>query len=56
MVDGWKPVVVSEELYKAARDYYEKNKEELRLKHGVRSLTAFINYCLREYMKEKGII
>jgi len=56
MVDGWKPVVVGEELHDAAREYYEANEVELKLKEGVRSLTGFINYTIREYLKEKGII
>jgi len=56
MAKGWKPVVVAEELYEYARKYYLENKEELKLKDGVRSLTGFINFCLREYLKENGII
>jgi len=56
MVEGWRPVVIAEELYNVAKNHYEKRKEELKLKHGIRSLTAFINYCLREYLKERGII
>jgi hypothetical protein len=56
VVDGWKPVVVAEELYDTAREYYESNKEELKLKEGVRSLTGFVNFTIREYLKEKGII
>ena len=56
MVEGWKPVVIPEELYNAAKQYFEENKKELKLKESVRSHTGFIGYCLREYMKEKGII
>ena len=56
MVDGWKPVVVSEELFDAAKLHYEKKEDELKLKQGVRSFTAFLNFAIREYMKEKGII
>jgi len=56
MVRGWRPVVIPDELYRKAKEYYEENKEELKLRHGVRSLAAFISYCIREYMKEKGII
>jgi len=56
MVAGWKPVVIPDELYEKAKEYYEQNKEELKLKHGIRSLTAFISYCIREYFKQKGII
>ena len=56
MVEGWRPVVVAEELYDAIKEYYEKNKDELRLKHGIRSVTAFVNFCIREYLKEKEII
>ena len=48
--------MVAEELYSAAEKYYEENKEELKLGHGVRSLTAFMNFCIREYMKSKGVI
>ena len=56
MVSGWRPVVIPEEIYEVARKHYEERKEELKLKNGVRSLTGFINFCIREYMKEKGII
>ena len=44
------------ELYEKVKEHYEENKEDLKLKHGIRSLTGFINYCLREYLKEKDII
>jgi len=56
MVDGWKPVVIPEEIYEVAQRYYEEHKDELKLKNGVRSLTGFINFCIREYLKEQGII
>jgi len=56
MVDGWRPVVIPEEIYEVAQKHYEEHREELKLKNGVRSLTGFINFCIREYMKEKGII
>ncbi len=56
MVSGWRPVVIPDELYQRAREYYEENKDELKLRHGVRSLTAFVSYCLREYFKENGVI
>ncbi|MDH5794603.1 MAG: hypothetical protein OEZ24_00705 [Candidatus Bathyarchaeota archaeon] len=56
MVAGWKPVVIPDELYEKAKEYYEKNKKELKLRHGIRSLTAFVSYCIREYLKEKEII
>jgi len=54
MVDGWKPVVIPTEIYEKAREYYEEHKGELKLRDGIRSLTAFIGFCLREYLKEKG--
>ena len=56
MADGWQPIVVPNEIYDKAQQYYEKNKEELKLKYGVRSLTGYLNFCIREYLKEKGII
>ena len=56
MVSGWRPVVIPDELYEKAKEYYEASKEELKLRHGIRSLTTFISYCIREYMKEQGII
>ncbi|MEM2145541.1 MAG: hypothetical protein QW279_09280 [Candidatus Jordarchaeaceae archaeon] len=56
MADGWRPIVVPEEIYERVKKYYDENKEELRLKYGVRSLTGFLNFCIREYLKEKGII
>ena len=56
MVDGWRPVVIPEEIYVRAKEYYEENKDELKLRHGVRSLTGFLYFCIREYLKENGII
>ena len=56
MVDGSRPVVIPEEIYEVAQQHYEEHKKELKLKDGVRSLTGFINFCIREYLKEKGII
>jgi hypothetical protein len=56
MVSGWRPVVIPDELYQKAQEYYEEKKDELKLRHGVRSLTAFVSYCLREYFKENGVI
>lgn len=56
MVEGWRPVVIPDEIYEKAQEYYEENKETLKLRHGIRSLTAFISYCIREYFKERGII
>ena len=56
MVDGWKPVVIPDELFERAQEYYEENKKELKLKQGIRSLTAFIGHCIREYMKSEEII
>ena len=56
MVEGWRPVVIPVEIYEKAKEYYEENKEELRLRDGIRSATAFINFCIREYLKSKGII
>ena len=34
MVEGWKAVVVPDELFESLKEYYEENKEELKLKHG----------------------
>ena len=56
MVEGWRPVVIPKELYDKAKEYYEENNEELKLRQGIRSLTAFIAFCIREHFKEKGII
>jgi len=56
MVPGWKPAVIPDEPYEKAKEYYENNKKELKLRHGIRSLTAFMSYCIREYLKERGII
>ena len=56
MVEGWRPVVIPNELYERAAEYYEEHKEELKLRDGIRSLTAFVSYCIREFLKEKGII
>ena len=56
MVDGWKPVVVPEEIYDKVKEHYDTNKEDLKLREGIRSLTGFINYAIREYLKEKRLI
>jgi len=56
LVDGWRPVVIPVEIYEVAKEYYEENKDELKLKQGVRSLTGFLYFCIREYLKDKGII
>jgi radical SAM superfamily enzyme len=56
MADGCRPIVVPDEVYDLAQKYYEENKAELKLKYGVRSLTGYLNFCIREYLKEKGII
>jgi hypothetical protein len=56
MTDGWKPVVIEAGLYEVIKAYYEENQEELKLREGIRSLTAFINCCLREYLKKIGAI
>jgi len=56
MVEGWRPVVIADEIHEKAKQYYSANKEELKLKYGVRSLTGFLNFCIREFLKEKGAI
>ena len=56
MVTGWHPVVIPAELFRATKIYYEGHKKELKLKEGVRSHTAFIGFCIREYLKGQGII
>ena len=56
MVEGWKPVVIPDEIYDVVKKHYEEHEKELKLKHGVRSLTGFITFSIREYLKEHGII
>jgi len=56
MVKGWHPTTIEEGLYSAAKEYYEEHEEDLKIKHGIRSLSAFINHCLREHLKEIGAI
>lgn len=56
MVDGWRPIVIPTEIYERARKHYDENRQELKLKYGIRSYTGFLNFCIREYLKEKGII
>jgi len=56
MVDGWKPVVIPEEIYDKVKKHYDTNKEALKLREGGRSLTGFFNYAIRECLKEKGVI
>jgi hypothetical protein len=52
LVKGWKRVVIPEEIYQRMKVYYEENEDDLKLTEGVRSLTGFINYCLRKQLKE----
>lgn len=56
MVDGWKPIVIAEEIFDKLKEHYNDNKEDLKLKEGVRSLTGYVGFLLRETMKEKKII
>jgi len=56
MVDGSRPVVVPEEVFERAKEYYEENKEDLKLRDGIKCLTGFINYALREHLKHMGVI
>ena len=56
MVKGWKPVVIPTEVYEVCQTYYEENAEDLKLREGIRSLTGFVNHCLREYLKKIGVI
>ena len=53
---AWTAISIPKEVYKKAKEYYENHEEELRIQYGVRSLSAFINFCLRERFKELGII
>ena len=52
----WTAISVPKEVYEEAKKYYKDHEEELRMKKGIRSLSAFINYCLREHFKELGIL
>ena len=56
MVEGWKPVVIPRELFEFCRAYFEDQGEELKLREGVRSVSAFMNYCLLEQLKKRGAI
>jgi len=56
MAKGWRPVAIADDLYQTAKEYYEETKEELKLRHGLGSLTAFPSFCIREYLKEKKTI
>ncbi|MCW4020184.1 MAG: hypothetical protein NWF14_03010 [Candidatus Bathyarchaeota archaeon] len=56
MANGWRPIVIPDEIYERAKGYYEENREELKLRNGIRSLTGFLNFCIREFLKEQKII
>jgi len=49
-------VLVPGETYDMARKYYEDHKEELRIKHGLKNMEDFINFCVQKCFKEKGLI
>jgi len=53
---GWKSLAVPTEVYERVIKFYDEKKDELKLKNGVRSLTSFLNFCIREYLKEKQAI
>ena len=53
---GWTSISVSTELYKLAKKYYEENKEELKVLYGIRSFSAFVNMCIREYLVHLGAL
>jgi len=40
----YESILVQEELHEAMKTHYEENKQDLLLKGGIRSLTAFMNY------------
>ena len=52
----WIAISVPKEVYDLARKYYEEHKQELLLAYGVRSFSAFIDLCIREYCKILGAI
>jgi len=56
MVEGWRPVTIEKELYEVMKAYYEENKEDLKLREGIRSVSAFISFYLREQLKKLGAI
>lgn len=56
MVEGWRAAAISAELYCACRKEWDKNKAKYKLHYGIRSPTAFINYCLREQLKKIGAV
>ena len=56
VAEGWKAISIPTEVYEPLKDYYEGQREELRVKDGVRSLSAYISFVLREYLKEKKVI
>lgn len=52
----WTAISVPKEVYELAKKYYEEHRQELMLAYGVRSFSAFINLCIREYCKILGAI
>jgi len=56
MAEGWRSLAVPIEVYGRAIKFYDEKKDELKLKNGVRSPSSFINFCIREYLKEKEVI
>ena len=56
MAKGWTAISIPEEVHEKAKEYYEKHKEELKIRHGIRSFSAFVNFCLREYLKKIGAL
>ena len=52
----WTAISIPRDVYELAKKYYEEHRQELALTYGVRSLSAFINLCIREYCKILGAI
>ncbi len=56
LVKGWKSISISADLYEQAKAFFERNREELRIREGIGSLTGFLNFCVRQYFRKNGII
>ncbi len=49
-VKGFKSITVPENLYVQLQGYYERNRDELRAKYGIRSFTAFACYSMKSHL------
>jgi hypothetical protein len=49
---GYTAVTLSTEMYELIKRVYDKHKAFLKTKYGVRSVSSFVEWAIREYLKQ----